>query len=179
VTNDEDAVRAFAATADLVLKPLAVPSFDEAGATSMLYTVKLTAHDLVDLASVRATAHLFQQWIEPLYAVRVTMVGNASFPVAIHAHSPAARVDWRSDYAAVSYEAIECPPAVLAAMSRYLEAMGLRFGAFDFNVDHDGGWWFLECNASGQWGWLAEACHLPITEAIVTELLGSDAVARR
>jgi glutathione synthase/RimK-type ligase-like ATP-grasp enzyme len=175
ITNDADAVRSFAAdVGDLVVKPLTMPSLAEAGGTSMLYTVKLTTADLTDLATVATTAHLFQQWIEPRYAVRVTVIGDAVFPVAIHAHSPAARVDWRSDYAAVSYEVIDCPPSVAEAMGRYLRAMGLRFGAFDFIVDHDERWWALECNSSGQWGWLAETCHLPITEAIVCELLRKD-----
>lgn len=33
---------------------------------------------------------------------------------------------------------------------------------------------FLECNAAGQWGWLAEACGLPIAEAIADELIGDN-----
>lgn len=28
----------------------------------------------------------------------------------------------------------------------------------------------LECNASGQWGWLAEECDLPIASAVADEL---------
>jgi hypothetical protein len=173
ITNDEDVVRGFASEAgDIILKTLTMASVEEAGAVSAVYTTKLTASDLADLSSVRATAHLFQRWIEPAYAARVTAVGDEMFPVAIHADSPAARVDWRTDYDAVSYQLIDCPGTVEQAIHRYLATMGLRFGAFDFVVDHAERWWFLECNASGQWGWLAEACDLPMTEAIVAELLG-------
>ncbi|MGH3718168.1 MAG: ATP-grasp ribosomal peptide maturase [Pseudonocardiaceae bacterium] len=171
ITNDQDAVREFAAaTGEIILKPLAMGSLDEAGAISSLYTVKPAPADLADLGSVRVTAHLFQQWIEPQYAVRVTTIGDVLFPVAIHAHSEAARVDWRSDYDAVSYRVTRCPESVTEAIARYLSVMGLRFGAFDFIVDHHDQWWYLETNASGQWGWLAEACDLPMTDAIVAEL---------
>ncbi|MGH8917162.1 MAG: hypothetical protein ACRD0H_02280 [Actinomycetes bacterium] len=48
-----------------------------------------------------------------------------------------------------------------------------RFGAFDFIVDDHDQWWYLETNASGQWGWLAEACDLPMTDAIVADLLAA------
>lgn len=172
ITNDQDAVREFAAAVgEIILKPLTMGSLDEAGSISSLYTVKLTPADLVDLGSVRVTAHLFQQWIEPQYAVRVTAIGDVLFPVAIHAHSEAARVDWRSDYDAVSYQVTRCPTSVTEAIARYLSVMGLRFGAFDFIVDDHERWWYLETNASGQWGWLAEACDLPMTDVIVAELL--------
>lgn len=39
-------------------------------------------------------------------------MGRHVFPVAIHAHSAAAEVDWRSDYDAVTYEVIDCPAEV-------------------------------------------------------------------
>ena len=174
VTNDPNAVREFAAAlGDVVMKPLAMPAVQEAGGPSLLYTVKLTRSDLAgDVDSVRSTAHLFQRWIEPKYAARVTVIGSVPFAVAIYARSESARIDWRSDYAAVSYEVIHCPAAVGAAMARYLKVRRLRFGAFDFVVDRNDQWWFLECNSSGQWAWLAEECQLPITEAIVAELLG-------
>jgi hypothetical protein len=48
-------------------------------------------------------------------------------------------------------------------------------GAFDFIVtadikDHV----FLECNAAGQWGWLAEECGIPVAEAIAEKLIGDE-----
>jgi hypothetical protein len=32
----------------------------------------------------------------------------------------------------------------------------------------------LECNAAGQWGWLAQECGLPVAGAIADELIGDD-----
>lgn len=65
-----------------------------------------------------------------------------------------------------------CHPCPLRARS-FLSAAGLTYGAFDFIVTADTeDYVFLECNAAGQWGWLAEECGLPIADAIADELIG-------
>lgn len=171
ITNDPAAVHRFAnEVGQLVVKPLAEPIVEEAGTYTAVWTRRLAHEDLQDLEGVAATAHLFQQWVPKAFEVRLTVVGRRLFPVAIHAGSPAALVDWRSDYDALSYEVIDCPPQVAAAVGRFLDAFGLRYGAFDFVVTPDGQWILLECNGAGQWGWLAEACGLPIADALADEL---------
>lgn len=174
ITNDPRRVCEFTAqVGDLVVKPLAEPSIAEAGALTVAYTRRLAASDYRDLGGVQVTAHLFQQWIEPRYAVRLTAVGNRLFPVAIHPGSPAARVDWRNDYPSLAYEVIDCPEPVTGGVRRFMAEFGLAYGAFDFVVEQDtADWYFLECNAGGQWGWIAEQCALPIAEAICHELTG-------
>lgn len=172
VTNHPEDVRALAAdVGELVIKPLAEPIVPEGGGYTAVYTRRLTPTDLDDLHALSVSAHYVQEWIEKAYEVRITAVGDRLFPVAIHPGSAAARVDWRRDYEALRYEIIECPPEVALGIARYLAKFGLTFGAFDFAVDTDGTYHFLECNAAGQWGWLAEECDLPIAAAIADELL--------
>ncbi|WP_329091666.1 hypothetical protein [Streptosporangium sp. NBC_01469] len=48
--------------------------------------------------------------------------------------------------------------------------LGLRFGALNFVVDHEGRYWFLEVNPCGQWDWNQAATGLPISDAIADEL---------
>jgi hypothetical protein len=65
-----------------------------------------------------------------------------------------------------------CPRHVAVGVQRFLAEFGLTFGAFDFIVHAGTGeWYLLECNAAGQWGWLAEECDLPIAQAIAEELM--------
>jgi ATP-grasp ribosomal peptide maturase len=174
ITNDPRQVQPFArAVGHLVVKPLAEASVAEAGGLSVAYTRRVTADDYRDLSGVETTAHLFQQWVEPRYAVRLTAVGHRLFPVAIHTSSHAARVDWRSDYDNHIYELVDCPESVAAGVERYLDRFGLVYGAFDFIVSDSDEWHFLECNPAGQWGWLAEECDLPVAEAIAAELTGA------
>jgi len=171
ITNTAAAVKAFADRhRDLIVKPLAEPIVQEADTYTAVWTRRLGPQDLVDLTGVASTAHLFQQWVPKQFEVRLTVVGDRLFPVAIHAASDAARVDWRSDYDALSYELIDCPPAVADQTAGFCQAYGLTFAAFDFVVTDEGRWVFLECNPAGQWGWLAEELDLPIAAAIADEL---------
>ncbi len=176
VTNDREEARAFAAEiGEIVVKPLAEPIVSEAGGQKAVWTRRITPSDLTDLAGVELTMHLFQQWIPKTCDVRLTVVGPHMFPVAIHAHSEATSIDWRTDYDALTYELIDCPPPITEGVQSFLKAAGLTYGAFDFAVAKDTGEFvFLECNAAGQWGWLAEECGLPIAEAIADELTGDD-----
>ncbi len=172
VTNEPGAVQNFASrVGDLVVKPLADPIVEENGTYTAVWTRRLDPGDLDNLDGVEHTAHLFQQWVPKAYEVRMTIVGRHCFPVAIHAGTPEAHIDWRRDYDALTYRAAECPHPVAAAADRFLTVFGLIYGAFDFVVDHAGRWWFLECNGAGQWGWLAEECSLPIAAAIADELV--------
>ncbi len=66
---------------------------------------------------------------------------------------------------------VDCPEGIAHGARAFLAAADLTYGAFDFAVAADSGeWTFLECNAAGQWGWLAEECGLPIAAAIAGEL---------
>ncbi|MGH3856229.1 MAG: ATP-grasp ribosomal peptide maturase [Pseudonocardiaceae bacterium] len=176
VTNVADEVRRFAAEqGDIIVKALAEPIIAEAGSQKSIWTRRVEAPELADLTGLELTTHLFQKWLPKTYEIRLTVVGKRDFAVAIHAHSTAARIDWRTDYDALTYEVTECPAEVAERAHTFLSAAGLTYGAFDFIVtadteDHV----FLECNAAGQWGWLAEECGLPIAEAIADELIGDD-----
>jgi hypothetical protein len=104
--------------------------------------------------------------------VRVTAVGQRLFPVAIRARTPAARVDWRSDYDSLDYELVEVPDDVADRLQAYLKAASLAFAAFDLVRTTTGEHYFLEANANGEWGWLTDALDLPIAAAIAELLLG-------
>lgn len=167
VTNAPHEVRRFAAEfADIIVKPLAEPIVAEAGTQKIIWTRRVAISELSDLAGVELTAHLFQEYVPKAYDVRLTVVGRHEFAVAIHSHSAQTRVDWRSDYDALTYEVLDCPRNVAIRARTFLSAAGLTYGAFDFAVTADTeDYVFLECNAAGQWGWLAEECNLPIAEA--------------
>ncbi len=172
VTNVGAEVREFATEIrdGLVYKSLSPGVITEQDEMRIIYTSRLTADDLDDRA-IGLSCHLFQEWIPKAFDVRLTVVGEECFAVAIHADSPDTEIDWRTRYDELRYEVRETPDAVRSGVVTYLRAFGLVFGAFDFSVTPDGRWWFLECNPAGQWGWLAEETGLPIAEAIAEELV--------
>jgi glutathione synthase/RimK-type ligase-like ATP-grasp enzyme len=116
--------------------------------------------------------HLFQEWVPKAYEVRLTVVDGRFFASRIDAGSSAGYTDWRADYDALTYTAIETPAFVRSRVATFLDHLHLRFGALDFVVAPDGEWWFLECNPNGQWAWIEEATGLPIAAAIADALEG-------
>nr|WP_245685669.1 hypothetical protein [Streptomyces yerevanensis] len=90
--------------------------------------------------SVSLTAHLFQEWVPKSHEVRLTVVGTDLFAAEIHAGSDAARVDWRSDYDALTYDVSKVPDDVRTGVLGWLEHFRLNFDAFDFAVTPSGDW---------------------------------------
>jgi len=134
------------------------------------HTHLLTAADLADLRGFDTTAHQLQRFVDKRYDLRVVMVGERLFPVAIHPTSAAARVDFRSDYRALRHAVVDLPPTVQSGIRALMAELGLVFGCLDFVVDQSGGHHYLEVNPTGQFGWLEALVGVPITEALA-ELL--------
>ncbi|MGH3935844.1 MAG: ATP-grasp ribosomal peptide maturase [Pseudonocardiaceae bacterium] len=176
ITNDAVHVQEFAEqlSGPMIYKPLSAPSVRTGGELRLIYATQVDISSLQE-GDIRLTAHLFQEWVSKEYDVRLTVVGDRFFAVAIHASSDQAYVDWRSDYDALKYEPIDTPEDVRYSITALLERLGLPFGAFDFTVTPNGRWWFLELNPNGQWGWIEDHTNLPITTA-VTDLLTSGKV---
>lgn len=134
------------------------------------HTHLLTAADLADLRGVNTTAHQLQRFVDKRCDLRVVVVGERLFPIAIHPTSAAARVDFRSDYRALQHEAVDLPLAVEAGERALMAELGLVFGCPDFVVDQSGEHHYLEVNPTGQFGWLEAIVGVPITDALA-ELL--------
>ncbi|SDI60317.1 hypothetical protein SAMN05421505_1872 [Sinosporangium album] len=85
--------------------------------------------------TIGGAAHLFQQRVEKIADLRVTVVGDEIFAVRIDG---ASGLDWRRHYPELSYGIIEAPPALAGSILSYLDYFGLIFGAFDFALTRDG-----------------------------------------
>ncbi|WP_408055912.1 ATP-grasp ribosomal peptide maturase [Streptomyces blattellae] len=162
VTSDPDAARTFIKpNRPVIYKPLSTPLYrNDAGVSCTVEVREVTADEIDD--RVTGTAHLFQQRVDKVADVRVTVIGDHVFTVRIDS----GLLDWRTDYDRLTYTPVQPPPGLIAALYRYLTHFGLVFGAFDFAIDHDGRWWFLECNPSGQWAWLEPETGLPMVAAM-------------
>ncbi len=149
----------------MIYKPLSAPSVRCDGELRFIYATQVDSTAL-DEDDIGLTAHLFQEWIPKKYDLRLTVVGDRFFAVAIHANSDEAYADWRSDYSALNYEPIAVPDKIRYSVTALLEHLDLSFGAFDFTITPEGEWVFLEINPNGQWGWIEECTGLPITSAM-------------
>jgi ATP-grasp ribosomal peptide maturase len=154
ITNHPDAARRFLKDHEpVVYKPLVPPE------DGVLWTKDVQADEIDD--SIAGTAHLFQTRVDKVADVRVTVVGESVFAVRIDGDL----LDWRADYQRLTYRVVQPPVRLVRAVHAYLRHFGLVFGAFDFALDRNGTWVWLECNPNGQWAWLEEPTGLPMTEA--------------
>ncbi|MBV9314007.1 MAG: ATP-grasp ribosomal peptide maturase [Pseudonocardia sp.] len=155
-----------------VCKPFGGTGVNDDDGYRQLFSTVVEPQQCDDL-NIARTMHLFQEWVPKEYEVRLTVVDGHFFAARIDGESEAARVDWRSDYNALSYQVIKTPNLVRSQVSNLLNGLGLRFAALDFVVTPEGEWWFLECNSNGQWAWIEEETGMPITRALADALDGS------
>ncbi|MFF3402106.1 hypothetical protein ACFYW6_26780 [Streptomyces sp. NPDC002659] len=167
ITNNPDQARQFADThRPVIYKPLRETDYlDETGHALTVWIDEVGVDSIGD--SVAHTAHLFQQRVNKVADIRMTVVGRRLFPVRIDG-SPG--VDWRRHYEALRYRLLDAPPDVAKGVHAYLDAFRLTFGAFDFGLDAEGRWWFYECNPNGQWAWFPDPITRQITAAIADQL---------
>lgn len=172
LTSDPNQARIFCQAAEqgVVYKPLSAANIVTGDEVQLVFTSKVSTADLDD-ADLSLTMNLFQEWVPKRYDARVTVVGQRLFGVAIHAASSDAYVDWRTDYSSLSYEPVDLPVRVSNGILAYMKRFDLLYGAFDFAVTDDH-WYFLECNANGQFGWLEAETGLPVTAAMADLLVG-------
>jgi glutathione synthase/RimK-type ligase-like ATP-grasp enzyme len=175
VTNAPDSARRFAweqAEGNTICKSFGPNTITEGGALKVAYTHRLSAEDLADLRSVSVSPVQLQRWVDKTHECRVVVIGDRMFTIAIRTASPTARVDWRADFSALTYEWTDTPRVVEKGLRRYMDTLGLAYAAVDMCFDANGNHHFLESNSSGQYGWLEAQTGAPITDALA-DLLGS------
>lgn len=166
ITNEPPAMCRFAQAGATVTKLLGANHIAEEGTRKITFTRLLDDDALCDLRGLDVTCHLAQRWVPKQYDVRVIAIGGQLFAFAIRAGNAASYVDFRADYPALKYEEIELPRAVAEGIARFLDIRELEYGAFDFVVDPEGSYTFLECNPGGQFGWLESRTGAPLTRAL-------------
>jgi glutathione synthase/RimK-type ligase-like ATP-grasp enzyme len=102
---------------------------------------------------------IYQDMVVKQFDVRMVLLGAAVYSCALY--NPKGAIDWRQDTSqgVVQVEKMETPAAVERAVLAFAEKSGISFGSFDFAVDSEGRWWFLEVNEGGQFLWLDASNH--------------------
>ncbi|MFC8779035.1 ATP-grasp ribosomal peptide maturase [Streptomyces nigra] len=162
ITTFPQAAREFAARhPDLVVKPVSGAHPQDPPRAVPTSRVAPDA----DFSAVAFGPTLLQRRIVKRADIRLTAVGGR----LLAARKPTgadAEVDVRFAQSDSPWEPVEVRPRVAEAVRSYLRQAGLAYGAFDFAEDADGIWWFLECNQSGQFGFIEVDTGQPIARTI-------------
>ncbi|MFJ6411005.1 ATP-grasp ribosomal peptide maturase [Streptomyces hydrogenans] len=168
ITNRVEDARAFVrGHGQVVYKPLHGVHLPGADGRNRTVWVSPVHADELD-ASVALCPHLFQARVPKVADIRLAAVGDGLFATRIDTDGD--HVDWRQDQRLVRCSPVSVPASVADAVRAYLRAFGLVFGAFDFALDGEGRWWFLECNPNGQWAFVGEESNGAIAAALADVL---------
>ncbi|HEY2764475.1 MAG TPA: RimK domain-containing protein [Pseudonocardiaceae bacterium] len=163
ITNEPGTVRSFAARGQTITKLMSANTISEQGRRKFSWTRVLESDDLDDLRGLEVTANMVQRWVPKLFEVRIIVIADQLTAVKITSGSAASHIDWRSDYAALTYDLIEPPDHVTRGVHALMRSFNLVYAALDFVVTPDTEWIFLEINAGGQYGWLEAKTGVPLT----------------
>ncbi|MEU7057959.1 ATP-grasp ribosomal peptide maturase [Streptomyces sp. NPDC046197] len=165
ITTFPQAARAFAERfPDLVVKPVSGAHPQE---PPRAVPTSRVAPD-TDFGAVAYGPTLLQRRIAKRADIRLTVVGDTLLAARKETAADADpdEVDVRFASSPTPWRPAEVPPRVAAAVLTYVQEAELAYGAFDFAEDADGTWWFLECNQSGQFGFVEVETGQPIARAI-------------
>jgi len=177
ITNCPDSARRFVdrVPSGTITKALGPAGITEQDSPMVAYTRRISVDDFADPSGVSTTATTLQSFVSKHHEVRLTVIGDRWFPIAIHAHADGARVDWRSDPSALTYEFVPIPEAVVTGIAEYMRRMHLVYTAVDFVVTPEDRWVMLEANSGPQFAWLEAATGAPMVAAMAELLMAETA----
>lgn len=111
-----------------------------------------------------------QEKINNYRDIRATFIGNEVLAVEIDTDDEL-KVDWRKPELAKRYKIHCIPEEIKQLMFKLHKELDLVYSAFDFVLTPEGKYFFLETNPAGEWVWLERELGLPISRAIINELL--------
>lgn len=151
---------------DIVYKPFAPHHWADEDGMRLLYTDKVNLNDLPSDDMLQVVPGIYQKYVEKKFELRVTCFGSHISAVKIHSQQHIqGQTDWRK---IPGYELAISPydleQSVKDKIIKFMKAIGVVFGCFDFIVTPDNEIVFLELNEQGQFLWvediLPELCYM-------------------
>jgi glutathione synthase/RimK-type ligase-like ATP-grasp enzyme len=165
ITNDPNVAFKFITTSS---GPTIYKVFVGVGGLYSTTTIIEPGH-ISKLALIRHSPLIIQQFIEPGFDIRITVVGKELFPAKQISDKSEARADIRVDrHAKIS--AYVLPSEIDIGIRKLVTQLGLRYCAIDMRVSANGEHYFLEVNPSGQYLFVETATLQPITAALAQVL---------
>ncbi|HIH26312.1 hypothetical protein J4476_03495 [Candidatus Woesearchaeota archaeon] len=155
----------------IVFKPL-FNSGQLSGNQSTLYTSVVTRERFDSIGDISICPGFFQEYIPKMYDLRIIVVGDDIFPIAIYSQDiEESRIDWRKGNPnSLKYCIKEVPDELLDRSYRLCKRFGIVTAAIDFAVDKEGKHYFLDFNPSGRWMQFELVTGAKISDSIVSLL---------
>lgn len=153
-----------------IVKALDTALFYQEDKEMFTYSTMIEGKELLT-AEIKLAPIIVQECLSPKTDLRVTIVGNQVFTVAITKQGMALEGDWRKhNKDNLTYTPVELPQIVTTQLRMLMQKLNLSFGGIDLAMVGDT-YYFIEINPTGEWGWLTSCAGLPIDKAIVDALV--------
>ncbi|MCP1237954.1 hypothetical protein NKW55_15535 [Gluconobacter kondonii] len=161
ITSDPAYVSSFRKQYDTVcVKYLVWMTWGSGTKTRATFTAKIEKNEILESSQIRNSISIFQPFIKKQYEVRITVFGHYMQAVKIPQGVGVDPVDWRKNLNYLAHiKKIKIPYEIREKIIFLMKRMNINFGAFDFIIDKDQKWWFLEVNESGTFLWKQDNCR--------------------
>ncbi|HHF7345554.1 TPA: hypothetical protein ACPSKB_001977 [Legionella feeleii] len=165
----------------VVYKPLCASFWFEENKIKIAYTSKINFLDLPHNKLLQLVPGIFQKEIKKEYELRVTCFGDYIVAAKLNSQiHPEGKIDWRAiPEGKMSIEPYKLPYELENKIRKFMQKIGIVFGAFDFIVTPKGDYVFLEVNEQGQFLWLEEySSHFPMLDIFTNFLINKSKTFR-
>jgi glutathione synthase/RimK-type ligase-like ATP-grasp enzyme len=180
VGNDTTALGEFLSARErVVVKPLHAAAAYEAPerktTSSLLWCRGLASADLLGkLPAAGATQLMVQQAVDKRADWRITVLPHTTIACEIDTSTLGPdEPDWRKKTMELPHRIFTPDDAFDRLLRRYVTALDLPAGYFDFAIDDGGTPWFLEMNTNAQWLWIERLTGHPIAREVAIALAGA------
>ena len=172
ISNHYDSVEQFLEKGKHIIKPVYNARIKDEKYPQIVYTSEIT--QAIEKEEAEFNINYLQNKIEKRCDVRATFVEGNCFAVTIDSQElEDTCVDWRKGEHILKHNPIELPREIRLKCIQLMKRLNLHYGAFDFVLDKQGNYYFLEINPNGQWAWIEHLTGLPISKEIVKCLCSS------
>ena len=119
--------------------------------------------------AIRLAPVIFQEHVEAIADLRITIIGDEIFAAAVDIQGLAYNIDVRLNLDA-KHIVHNLPSDVAERLHTLVRRLGLVYGAVDMRLTQDGRYIFLEINPAGQFLYVEQQTGQPITAALASHL---------
>lgn len=160
-SNNPEEIHNFITSNDetgVIYKPLCSNFWFETNQVKVSYTNRIKTKHLHNFNALQYTPGIFQKEIKKKYELRVTCFGDYIVAAKINSQDHHdGIIDWRAiRNKPMSIEAYKLPTKIEFKIRAFMRELGIVFGSFDFIVNLNDEYVFLEVNEQGQFLWIEE-----------------------
>lgn len=175
-SRPHDVLRFAKTHGNLIVKAVKNGFFNSDNSSNIMFTSCLGAAELEAIAgSPRLVPSIVQPELKKECDLRVTVVGQAVFPVALLSQQrPETSTDWRTwditEGLDLVHQRFDLPDPIRQLCLDLNRQLALNFSCIDLVLTKSGDFVFLEINPNGQWAWIESMVGMPIRDAIIDHL---------